>query len=76
MRHTGEREYDKPSRHHRPEKSADPTAAPVLDRKKRHEHRRSDRNDIRAEYRRRDLEPFYRAQHRNRRGDHGVAKEQ
>ena len=76
MRDPGEPEYHEPRRHHRSEKSADAAAAPALDHKKCDQHHSRHRHDIRPKYRGCDLQPLDRAQDRNCRSDHGIAKKQ
>ncbi len=65
-----------PQGHHRAEQLADQPGAVTLDDEQYAQHRHRDRQHQRGEPRGGDLEPLYRRQHRDRRGDDPVAVEQ
>ena len=69
-------EHAEPDDHHRPEQVADNTRAEALNREQHAEDRHRDRQHERVQARHRDLQPFHRGEHRDRRGDHAVAVEQ
>ena len=70
------RDHDEPHHHDRTEQAPDAVGAVTLNREHPDQNHDRDRHHVRIEERRRDLEPFDRAKHRDRRRDHAVAVEQ
>ncbi|MNH12404.1 hypothetical protein D3C79_719430 [compost metagenome] len=69
-------EHAEPQHHDRAENDTDACGAMLLDQKQRHQHHHRQGHDPVVDAVKGQLQPLYRRQHRNRRGDHAVAIEQ
>src|SRR5678816_1860890 len=75
-RHTERRDRDEPDDDNRTEEAPDAVSPVFLDQKQPDEDRGGERNDVRLKQWCNDLQAFYRAQDRDRGGNHPVAIEQ
>ena len=69
-------QHDEPRRHDRAKEGADAFTAAALHHEQTDQHDHGERDDVRLEQRRRDLQALDRAQDGDRWGDHAVAIEQ
>ncbi len=76
VRQGGQAKRQEPDHHDRPEEGRDLARPPALDEEQRHDDRDRDRQHVMLEGRRDELDALHRRQHRDRRGDDGVAVEQ
>ena len=70
------RDRQKPDHDDRTKQSSDPVRAELLNDEQHDQNRDRDRDDVGAEQRRHDFEPFDRAEHRNGWRNHAVAVQQ
>ena len=75
VQHADNRDGDEPHHHHGAEERGDPRGAAPLHREQRDQDDDRERHHVVLEGGRRELQPFDRREHRDRRRDHRVAEE-